>query len=89
VPGATFNDVAALVSGAKGRVVLQEGDLTAGLFWAGQVQGLIHDIPTCRELIERIIREATEIVDRRIAGFRDRADGAAKRVTLHSRPNSL
>ena len=62
-PGAVFEDVRSLVSGAKGRVALETGDLDAGIIWAGQVQGLIHDVPTCRELIERIIAEAEKIVE--------------------------
>ncbi|MBP7336869.1 nitronate monooxygenase family protein [Niveispirillum sp.] len=62
--GAVFADVQPLVSGAKGRVALETGDLEAGLIWAGQVQGLIHDIPTCRELITRIMRQADEITAR-------------------------
>ncbi|MGE0387806.1 MAG: NAD(P)H-dependent flavin oxidoreductase [Gammaproteobacteria bacterium] len=72
-PGAKFEDVAELVSGAKGRELLQSGDMSRGIFWAGMVQGLIHDIPTCRELIDRIIREAEEIVDARLAKMRLRA----------------
>lgn len=69
-PGAKFSDVAELVSGAKGRVVLEEGDLNAGMFWAGMVQGLIHDIPSCKELIDRIIAEAESIIDARLARMR-------------------
>jgi nitronate monooxygenase len=34
------------------------------------VQGLIHDIPTCAELVSRIVREAEEIIGRRLAGMR-------------------
>ena len=68
-PDARFEDVAHLVRGAQGRVLLETGDLDAGLVWAGQVQGLIHDIPTVGELIERIIREATDIVRGRLPGF--------------------
>jgi len=68
-PGAKFEDVAHLVRGAQGRVLLETGDLDAGLVWAGQVQGLIHDIPTVGELIERIIREATEIIRGRLPGI--------------------
>ncbi|WP_294211817.1 acetyl-CoA C-acetyltransferase [uncultured Sphingomonas sp.] len=67
--GATFDDVRALVSGAKGREVLEEGDLDAGLIWAGQVQGLIHDLPTCHDLISRIVREAEAIIRGRLAGM--------------------
>jgi NADH:quinone reductase (non-electrogenic) len=59
---AKFEDVAPLVRGANGRVLLETGDLDAGLLWAGQSQGLIHDIPTVAELIERIMHEATTII---------------------------
>ena len=65
-PDAKFEDVAHLVSGALGKVVLETGDIDAGLVWAGQVQGLIHDIPTVAELIARIVREATDIIRRRL-----------------------
>ena len=65
-PDAKFEDVAELVRGAHGRVLLETGDVDAGLVWAGQVQGLIHDIPTVAELMKRIIREATDIISRRL-----------------------
>jgi NADH:quinone reductase (non-electrogenic) len=70
-PGAAFEDVRPLVSGQKGREALETGDLDAGLIWAGQIQGLIHDVPTCRELIERIVRDAETIIRGRLAGFLD------------------
>lgn len=63
-PGSSFADVADLVRGAKGRQVLETGDLEVGIYWAGQVQGLIHDIPTVAELIERIIAQARSITHR-------------------------
>jgi nitronate monooxygenase len=69
VPGAKFSDVAELVSGAKGRILLEEGDLSAGVFWASMVQGLIHDIPTVKALIDRIIAEAESIISGRLAGM--------------------
>lgn len=65
-PDAKFEDVAHLVRGALGKVVLETGDIDAGLVWAGQVQGLIHDIPTVAELIARIVQEATDIIRRRL-----------------------
>jgi nitronate monooxygenase len=65
-PGAVFEDVAELVRGVHGREALETGNLDAGLIWAGQIQGLIHDIPTCQELIERIMREATEIITHKL-----------------------
>jgi NADH:quinone reductase (non-electrogenic) len=46
--------------------VLETGDIDAGIWSAGQVQGLIHDIPSCRELVERIVREAEEIIRARL-----------------------
>ena len=65
-PDASFADVADLVSGAGGREVLETGDLSAGIFWAGMVQGLIHDVPTCAELIHRIVRDAEAIITGRL-----------------------
>jgi NADH:quinone reductase (non-electrogenic) len=65
-PDAKFEDVAHLVRGSQGRVLLETGDLDAGLVWAGQVQGLIHDIPTVAELIGRIVEEARAIIRRRL-----------------------
>jgi NAD(P)H-dependent flavin oxidoreductase YrpB (nitropropane dioxygenase family) len=68
-PDAKFEDVAHLVRGASGRVLLETGDLDAGLVWAGQVQGLIHDIPTTHDLVHRIVREAREIIQKRLQAF--------------------
>ena len=59
-----------LVAGTAGRELLETGDLSKGVFWAGMIQGLIHDIPTCQELIDRIIGEAEAILDQRLADFR-------------------
>jgi len=66
-PDAVFEDVRALVGGAHGRRALETGDLDAGLIWAGQVQGLIHDIPSCAELIGRIMEDAEAIIAQRLA----------------------
>jgi NADH:quinone reductase (non-electrogenic) len=65
-PEATFADVAHLVRGAAGRALLENGDLNSGLFWAGQCQGLIHDIPSVGELVTRIIAEAESIIENRL-----------------------
>jgi NAD(P)H-dependent flavin oxidoreductase YrpB (nitropropane dioxygenase family) len=48
---------------------MQEGAMDAGVWSCGMVAGLIHDIPTVKELIDRIMAEAEEIVRRRLAGF--------------------
>jgi len=61
-PGAKFDDVAPLVRGIQGRELLETGNLDAGLVWAGMVLGLIHDIPTCQDLIDRIVDEAEAII---------------------------
>jgi len=66
-PEAEFKDIQPLVSGARGRVALETGEIEAGLVWAGQVQGLIHDVPTVAELIERIVTEARAIAHTRLA----------------------
>lgn len=68
-PGATFDAVKELVSGAAGRELLETGDLTKGVFWAGMIQGLIHDIPTCQVLIDRIVAEAESIIRQRLSGM--------------------
>ncbi|QIG80791.1 NAD(P)H-dependent flavin oxidoreductase [Stakelama tenebrarum] len=68
-PGAEFKDVQPYVSGAKGRQALETGDLEAGLIWAGQIQGLIHDIPSCEELVTRIVADAEDIIRGRLAGL--------------------
>lgn len=67
--GSEFADVAELVSGKRGAVVLETGDMEQGIWWAGMSQGLIHDIPTVDELVKRIVTDATEIVHGRLAGL--------------------
>jgi nitronate monooxygenase len=67
--GKRFEDVAHLVKGARGREGLRMGDPDHGVRTAGMVQGLIHDIPTCRELIDRIMAEAKTIISKRLAGL--------------------
>jgi NAD(P)H-dependent flavin oxidoreductase YrpB (nitropropane dioxygenase family) len=70
--GAKFEDVRALVAGARGKVVYEDGDPDYGVWSAGQIQGLIHDIPTCEQLVHRIVEEAETLIrqrlDRMIAG---------------------
>lgn len=66
--GGQFPDVMELVSGARGRKVFEDGDLEAGIWSAGMVQGLIDGIPTVAELVERIVREAGELISGRLNG---------------------
>ncbi|OJJ48442.1 hypothetical protein ASPZODRAFT_130468 [Penicilliopsis zonata CBS 506.65] len=55
-----FSEIAPFVSGKRGRQVFLNGDVDFGVWTAGQVIGLIHDIPTCAELLTRIEKEALE-----------------------------
>jgi nitronate monooxygenase len=64
---ATFADVKDLVAGTRGAGVLDQGDIDAGIWSAGQTQALIHDIPTCAVLVSRILREAEAIIRERLA----------------------
>jgi nitronate monooxygenase len=66
--GASFDDVRHLVSGARGSKVYETGDPEHGIWWAGQSQGLVRDIPTVAELVDRIVTEACRIIDTRLAG---------------------
>jgi nitronate monooxygenase len=66
-PGATFEDVAALASGARCREeVYAKGDVDGGMWWASQAQGLIHDIAPVRSVVDRIIADAARIVRERL-----------------------
>jgi len=73
-PGATFADVAELVNGERGRALLQNGDIDSGIYWASMAQGLIHDIPSCADLMHRIIGEAEAIITSRLPAMTDRRD---------------
>ena len=67
--GGEFADVKDLVSGQRGKTVYETGDPDAGIWSAGLVQGLIHDIPTCHDLVHGMVSDAVEIVEERLAGF--------------------
>lgn len=69
--GGNFEDVRHLVAGARGRAVFDSGDPEAGIWTAGTVQGLIHDIPTVGELVERIVAESEALIAGRLAGLLD------------------
>ena len=48
---------------------MTQGDMDAGAWSCGMVVGLIHDIPSCQELIDRTIAEATQIIRGRLEGM--------------------
>ncbi|ABS61986.1 2-nitropropane dioxygenase NPD [Parvibaculum lavamentivorans DS-1] len=63
-----IEDIRELVGGVYPRV-MQEGDMDAGAWSCGMVAGLIHDVPTCKELIDRMMSEAETIIRKRLEGL--------------------
>ncbi|PKQ02601.1 MAG: nitronate monooxygenase [Alphaproteobacteria bacterium HGW-Alphaproteobacteria-12] len=63
-----IEDIRELVGGVYPRV-MQKGEMDAGAWSCGMVAGLIHDIPTCKELIDRIMSEAETIITKRLEGL--------------------
>ncbi len=68
-PETEFGDVADLVSGERGAVVLETGDIEHGIFWAGLSSGLVYDVPTTTDLVARIVTEAERIILGRLSGI--------------------
>jgi len=62
----TIEELSPLVSGARGRTVYENGDIEAGVWSAGMVAGLIRDIPSVRDLITRIVKDAETIIKGRL-----------------------
>lgn len=67
--GGEFADVRDLVAGSRGKKVYEDGDLEAGIWTAGMVQGLIHDIVPAGEIVTRTVAEAENILRRLTAPF--------------------
>ena len=63
-----FSDVIEQVAGVYPKIMM-EGDMDVGAWSCGMVAGLINDIPTCQELIDRIMAEADQIINQRLKGF--------------------
>ena len=82
--GATFEQVRELVAGARGKMVYATGDADEGIWSAGQVQGLIHDIPTCAELVSRIMRDAEAIIQSRFEGMMSGAPARSRGISFAS-----
>ena len=61
-----FEDIVPEVSGVYPRVMLN-GEMDAGAWSCGMVAGLIHDVPTVRELLDRIMEEAETLIRKRLA----------------------
>ena len=67
--GAKFEDVQHLVAGKRGQQAMADGDTDGGIWSAGTVQGIIDDIPTVHELIDRMVSEAEAIIKSRLEGM--------------------
>ena len=63
-----FQDIMAEVAGVYPKIML-DGEMDAGVWSCGMVAGLIHDIPTCKELIDRIMSEADALIRQRLEGM--------------------
>lgn len=67
--GKPFADIAHLVRGLRGKEGLDSGDIEYGIWSAGMVQGLIRDVPSVRNLIDRIVADAEQIITGRLSGM--------------------
>ncbi len=65
-----FEDIIEEVAGVYPRI-MKEGEMDAGAWSCGMVAGLIHDIPSVQELMDRIMSEAEQIISERLAGFQN------------------
>ena len=63
---ATFEDVKDLVAGQRGRVVFEKGDMEHGIWSAGISVARVKDIPTCKEMVSRLVSDAEDIIDGRL-----------------------
>jgi nitronate monooxygenase len=63
-----FEDIIDEVAGVYPKIML-DGDMDAGVWSCGMVAGLIDDIPTCKQLIDTIMQEADDLINRRLASM--------------------
>ena len=67
---ASFDDVKDLVAGQRGRVVFEEGDLEHGIWSAGISVARVKDVPTCKDMVSRLVSEAEDIIDGRLQSIK-------------------
>ncbi|KAI9260272.1 2-nitropropane dioxygenase [Helicostylum pulchrum] len=68
-PNVAFDDIKDLVAGVRGKQVFTNGDPEFGVWTAGQVLGLIDDIPTCEVLVNRMVKDAEAIIVDRLSNM--------------------
>jgi nitronate monooxygenase len=73
-----ITDLIDQIAGVYPKVML-EGHMEAGAWSCGMVAGLIHDVPTVRELIDRIMSEADSLINQRLSGLSGNSSAAARR----------
>lgn len=67
--GKGIAEIGPLVAGVKGRGVYESGDVESGIWTVGMIQGLIEDIPSCGDLVRRIVDQAQQLVSGRLASL--------------------
>jgi nitronate monooxygenase len=68
--GTTFDNIAGLAAGARGRAeVLGKGDMDGGMWWASQAQGLIDEVASCAEVVAKIMADAEQVIGTRLPGM--------------------
>jgi nitronate monooxygenase len=67
--GKGIDAIGPVVAGSRGRVVYETGELEHGIWSASTSMGLIGDIPSCKELVQRIVAEAEALIRGRLAGM--------------------
>ena len=67
---ASSDDVKDLVAGQRGRVVFEEGDLEHGIWSAGISVARVKDVPTCKDMVSRLVSEAEDIIDGRLQSIK-------------------
>lgn len=65
--GGDFPAVRELVAGARGRRVYETGDVEAGIWSVGMVQGLIHDVPAAGDVVRRVVEQAEAVLRDRLS----------------------
>ena len=76
-----IDDILNEVAGVYPKVMI-DGDMDAGAWSCGMVVGLIHDVPTVKQLIDRIMAEAEHIIRQRLTGFLDASPAAQKALAV-------
>lgn len=73
---ATIHEIKQYLSGLEGKEMIDTGDLNRGVFSAGQVIGMIRDVPTVQQLFDRIVGDASRIMSRRLPAMAGYAPAA-------------